>query len=61
MRKLTSDEAALLSRLANDRLLPAEIEPELVKGLEKDGLVRRMLGSWRVTATGALAVMSHAA
>jgi hypothetical protein len=61
MRKLTPVEAQLLAQLADNRLLASEIDAEVVRALERDGLVRRLLGSWHVTATGALAVMSHAA
>jgi hypothetical protein len=61
MRKLTSAEAQLLSQLADNKLLSSEIDPVAIKELERDGLVRRMLGAWHVTPNGALAVMSHAA
>jgi hypothetical protein len=61
MRKLTPAEAKLLSQLADNKLLSSEIDPEAIKVLERDGFVRRMLGAWHVTPSGALAVMSHAA
>jgi hypothetical protein len=61
MRKLTPEEAQLLSLLADNKLLPGEIDADTIKVLERDGFVRRMLGTWHVTPHGALAVMSSAA
>jgi hypothetical protein len=60
MREVSIAEAELLEQLAEIRLLNSEIDPEMIRVLERDGLVRRMPGGWRVTAAGALAMMAPA-
>jgi hypothetical protein len=60
MRNLTAVETQLLEQLAEIRLLASEIDPETIRALERDGLVRRMPAGWRLTPTGALALMSDA-
>jgi hypothetical protein len=56
-RPLTATELQLLAHLADGRLHPSEIEPDVIRGLERDGLVQQMLGRWRVSVKGALAAM----
>jgi hypothetical protein len=58
--KLKTEAAQLLSQLANGRLLPAEVDKELVAELHRDGYVRKLVSNWHVTPAGALALMENA-
>jgi hypothetical protein len=55
--KLNPAAAQLLAQLADGRLLPAEIDAELVAELQRDGYVRQLVRTWHLTAAGALALM----
>jgi hypothetical protein len=56
-RPLTPAELQLLAKLSHGRLLASEIDTQLIRDLERDGLVQQLLGQWRVSVKGALAAM----
>ena len=60
-KTLSAAELRLLSGLADGRLIFSEIDPVLILELERAGLVRRLQGHWRLSASGALACMSEPA
>jgi len=55
--KLNPAAAQLLAQLAEGRLLPAEVDADLVAELHRDGFVRQLVRTWHLTAAGALALM----
>ena len=58
--KLNPDAAQLLHKLADGRLLSAEVDADLVAELHRDGYVRKLVSRWHVTPAGALALMESA-
>src|SRR5688572_19882322 len=60
MREVSIAEAELLEQLSELRLLSTEVDPDMIRALERDGMVRRMPSGWRITAAGALAMMAPA-
>jgi hypothetical protein len=56
-RPLTPAELQLLAHLSDGRAAASDIDPDVIRGLERDGLVQPRLGGWRVSTKGALAAM----
>jgi hypothetical protein len=51
----------LLANLSNGRHQASDIDPQLIRDLERDGLVQQLRGHWRVSVKGALAAMGSIA
>jgi hypothetical protein len=58
---LSAAQLQLLSDLALGRQVPADIDPALVRELERAGLLQQRLGRWRLSISGALAAMGEPA
>ena len=56
-RPLTSAELQLLASLSSGRLLTSDVDPQLIRSLADDGLVKNSMGQWVLSVKGALAAM----